>query len=288
MTVPGTSAARGRRRKIAWELVACGYSGHTLIGTDAAELRDADALFARDQPPVRWHRCLRCDSWVVLELPRAPAHRYPPEREEIALPLRGKPLREKIVLRAIAVDRAFHFLILGLLGVAILAFAGHEQSLRSTYYRLLTDLQSGVAGGPVQSSGHVGILHELDRLFSLRSGTLTEVGFGLLAFAALEGVEALGLWYVKRWAEYLTFLATSILLPLEVYEIIHRRSGLKIFGFLINLAVVVYLLFAKRLFGLRGGGKADEAERQRDVGWAALERTTPPPGVPLTPGAGVA
>ena len=66
--------------------------------------------------------------------------------------------------------------------LAVLAFAGHETSLRDTYYRVLTDLQGGVAGGPVQSTGHVGILHELDRLFSLRSGTLHEVGFGLLAY----------------------------------------------------------------------------------------------------------
>ena len=49
----------------------------------------------------------------------------------------------------------------------------------------------------------------------------------------------------------------------------------KVIAFLINVAVVVYLLWAKRLFGLRGGAAADEAERERDVGWAALERATP-------------
>src|SRR5205085_11694300 len=101
-------------------------------------------------------------------------------------------------------------------------------------------------------------LHELDKLFSLRSGTLRGVGIALLAYGVLEGVEAIGLWLTKRWAEYLTFVATTILLPLEVYEIIHRQSALKIIGFIINVAVVIYLLFAKRLFGLRGGGAADE------------------------------
>ncbi len=43
----------------------------------------------------------------------------------------------------------------------------------------------------------------------------------LLAYAALEGMEAVGLWLVKRWAEYLTFVATTILLPLEVYELVN-------------------------------------------------------------------
>jgi uncharacterized membrane protein (DUF2068 family) len=80
----------------------------------------------------------------------------------------------------------------------------------------------------------------------------------------------------KRWAEYLTFIATTILLPLEIYEIIHKQSVLKIIGFIINLAVVFYLLFDKRLFGLRGGGAAEQRERERDMTWEALDRATPP------------
>jgi uncharacterized membrane protein (DUF2068 family) len=273
---PGTHPGKRPRRKIDWELVVCGLRGHELVGVDAAELRPEDTLFTRDEGPVRWHRCLRCDSWVALPRPEQPGRRHPPDRHEIAVPLRGKALRDKVVLRLIAIDRAFHFLILGLLGVAVLAFAANQDSLRKSFYRVLTDLQGGVAGGPVQNSGHVGILRELDRLFSLRSGTLREVGIALIAFAVLEGIEAVGLWFAKRWAEYLTFLATTILLPLEVYEIINRGTPLKVIGFLINLAVVIYLLFAKRLFGLRGGGAADERERARDMGWEALERGAPP------------
>jgi hypothetical protein len=43
----------------------------------------------------------------------------------------------------------------------------------------------------------------------------------------------------------------------------------------VNIAIVIYLLLAKRLFGLRGGAAADEAERERDVGLQALERAMP-------------
>jgi uncharacterized membrane protein (DUF2068 family) len=282
---PGTHHPRPRR-KVDWELVACGFRGHTIVGTDAAEIRPEDDVLARDQGEVRWYRCLRCDSWVALAPPESPAREHPPGRDEIEVPTRGKALRDKVVLRLIAIDRAFHFVILVLLGVGVIAFAGNETSLRDTYYRILTGLQGGVAGGPVQTSGHVGILHELDKLFSLRSGTLREVGIGLLAYGLLEGVEAIGLWYAKRWAEYLTFLATTILLPLEIYEIIHRRSALKIIGFIINVAVVVYLLFAKRLFGLRGGGKADEELRERDMSWEAIEHSTPPYTALVPGGAG--
>ena len=41
------------------------------------------------------------------------------------------------------------------------------------------------------------------------------------------------------------------------------------------MAVAVYLLYAKRLFGLRGGGRAEQAEREADTGWTAIERATP-------------
>ncbi|PZS10333.1 MAG: DUF2127 domain-containing protein [Solirubrobacterales bacterium] len=279
----GTHPAPRPRHKVDWELVACGLGGHTLIGTDAAELRAQDAILARERSSVRWYRCLRCDGWLALPPPQHPARVHPPDREEIVLPLRGKALRDKVVLRVIACDRALHFLILMLLGVGVLAFTSNRTSLHDAYYRILTALQGGVAGGPVQSSGHVGILHELDRLFSLRSGTLREVGIALLAYGLLEGVEAVGLWLVKRWAEYLTFLATAILLPFEVYEILHSGTALKIVGFIINLAVVFYLSYAKRLFGLRGGGAVDDAERARDMSWEALDHTAPPSAVASVP-----
>jgi uncharacterized membrane protein (DUF2068 family) len=249
--------------------------GHVLLGADAEELRPEDALIARDCGSVRWLRCLRCDCWVGQPRPANPTRRHPPDRAEIEIPTRGKALRDKIVLRLIAVDRVLHFLILSLLGIGVFAFAADRQSLRAAFYRILTALQGGVAGGPVQTSGHVGIIGELDKLFSLSAGTLRVVGIALLAYGLMEGIEAVGLWFTKRWAEYLTFLATTILLPFEIYEIVDRGTVLKVIGFLINLAVVIYLLWAKRLFGLRGGGRVDEELRARDMSWEAIERSTP-------------
>ncbi|HEY2160820.1 MAG TPA: DUF2127 domain-containing protein [Solirubrobacteraceae bacterium] len=264
------------RRRIGWELVVCGWKGHVLVGTDAAKLRPQDALVAREYDGYRWYRCLRCDSWIPLPPPVEPAREHPPERDEIEIPARGQALRDKIVLRLIAVDRAFHFVVLALLGVVVLILAANQKTAHGDFERVLTALQGGVAGGPVQTRGHVGILGELDKLFSLRAHTLYVVGIALLAYGALEGIEAVGLWFAKRWAEYLTFIATALLLPLEVYEIVNRVSVLKVIGFAINVAIVIYLVYAKRLFGLRGGGRVDEARRAASMSWRELESTAPP------------
>ena len=49
---------------------------------------------------------------------------------------------------SIAVNRAVHFFVLGLLGFAILLFASHRATFRDRFYRVVTDLQGGaVAGG---------------------------------------------------------------------------------------------------------------------------------------------
>jgi uncharacterized membrane protein (DUF2068 family) len=270
---------RRARRRTAWELVVCGFRGHLLPAADAAELRAEDSILAFEHQGVRWCHCLRCDTWTPIAGPAEPAREHPPNRSEIEIPARGKALRDKIVLRLIALDRVLHFLILVSLGIAVLLLSRHEHAAHAEFERVLAAIQGGVAGGPVQTTGRVGFIAELDKLFSLRAHTLRTVGIALLAYGLLEGTEAVGLWLLKRWAEYLTFIATAILLPFEVYELVNRVSILKIIGFLINLAVVIYLIWAKRLFGLRGGGAVDERQREADVSWEAIERSLPRPAV---------
>src|SRR4051812_38589978 len=114
---PGVHRERPSRfvPRFHYELLVCGLAGHALVGLDAHHLRPQDGAVARDIGGVRWHRCLRCDSWLPLTDPPPPERDPPPARNEIELPLRGRPLRDKVVLRLIAINRAVHFAVLGLL-----------------------------------------------------------------------------------------------------------------------------------------------------------------------------
>jgi uncharacterized membrane protein (DUF2068 family) len=283
---PGTERPRRFRPKLRYELVDCAMHGHAILGTDAAALRAEDGLFARESGGLRWYRCLRCDSWLALTPPDHPTREYPPARDDITLPLRGKALRDRYVLRLIAIDRALHFLILSALAAAVFLFASDRAALNAQFTRILNDLQGGT-GGPMTTSRH-GIVHDLQYLFAVNIENLYWVGVAIAAYALLEGVEAVGLWLGKRWAEYLTFVATIVFIPYEIYELAKSITALKIVTLVINVAIAVYLLYAKRLFGLRGGGKAERAEHEVDTGWPAIERATPasvpePTTPPATP-----
>jgi uncharacterized membrane protein (DUF2068 family) len=75
-----------------------------------------------------------------------------------------------------------------------------------------------------------------------------ELFFGIvaLAYGALEGTEAYGLFRRRRWGEWLTVVATSLLLVPEVWEIAKKPTLLKVGGLIVNLAIVAYLLWRLR------------------------------------------
>ncbi len=118
-------------------------------------------------------------------------------------------------------------------------------------------------------------MHRIDDLLNLPADKLHLIGLALAAYALLQAAEGVGLWLQKRWAEYLAVVSTAAFLPLELYELYESVTVLKVIALVVNIAILVYLLFAKRLFGLRGGGRVDEELRERDMGWEALAQRAP-------------
>jgi hypothetical protein len=136
---------------------------------------------------------------------------------------------------------------------------------------------TGGSGGPDAVGG---ILGKFRHLFLIRSATLQKIGIVVIAYAALEATEMVGLWLAKRWSEYLTFVATIVFVPFEIYELTKSITTLKVVALVLNLAIAAYLLLAKRLFGARGGYQAEHARKVALGGWAALEAAGSPPGDP--------
>lgn len=63
------------------------------------------------------------------------------------------------------------------------------------------------------------------------------------AYAALRFIEAYGLWKERTWAEWMAFVTGTLLLPLEIRELLRGLTLLRCALFSGNVAVVSYMLY---------------------------------------------
>ena len=146
------------------------------------------------------------------------------------------PSRSRRFLRVIALERIARGVLLLAAGVYLLFH------LSSDFGRLADHAIRAIELDPRRPFLHrvVAYLHRL-HASELRIAALFALGYG-----TLELVEGTGLWLDQLWAEYLTVIATSLLLPFEVYELAHRPSFWKAGGIVVNVAIVVYLAYLLR------------------------------------------
>ena len=86
----------------------------------------------------------------------------------------------------------------------------------------------------------------LEKASNLTPDKIKELGLGSMIYAGLFLTEGIGLWLEKRWAEWLTVIITSSLIPIEIYEIYRHPTAIKIAVLLINIAIVAYLVYRIR------------------------------------------
>ena len=86
----------------------------------------------------------------------------------------------------------------------------------------------------------------VSRVSGIDRAHLKAIGAGTFFYAVLHTVEGVGLLLRRHWAEYLTIVATGLLLPVEVYEIARKTSALRVTVLLGNLAILVYLVVKVR------------------------------------------
>jgi uncharacterized membrane protein (DUF2068 family) len=189
------------------------------------------------------------------------------------VPLRGRALRDLAILRVIAVDKGVRAVLAAAVAVTVVIVARHAPGLHDSLLRILATINgenpeaTAVLRPPTE-----GWLGRVDWLLRQKSSTLDEVGGAIAAYAALNAAEAVGLWRMRRWGEYLSAIATGAFIPLELYEVKEQVTVLRVGALVVNVAIVAWLVWSKRLFGLRGGAHAEHALRMRDCTVEAVRR----------------
>jgi uncharacterized membrane protein (DUF2068 family) len=237
-----------------WSLRACARKGHVTYAPTEADLR---TRLRTATPAGEAWRCLRCGDFVIGE-----PHGTGPADEAPPVP-RGRVLRDLFILRILAVERAIRGLLILLLVYGVVKFKDRQADLRRAFDEDMPLLRP-LADKLNFNLDDSGVVHTIQRVLALETKTLVWIAVGLTVYALIEIVEGVGLWYAMRWAEYLTVVATAAFLPLEIYELTEKITWLRVGALLFNIAAVIYLLWAKRLFGLRGGHRAVEAERHSE------------------------
>ncbi|HEV7362607.1 MAG TPA: DUF2127 domain-containing protein [Mycobacterium sp.] len=231
-----------------WELVTCALAGHVTYAPDEQVL--ADRLSGTTGLGEVW-RCLRCGEFTIGE-PHGRGH-----AEDAPMIMRGKALRQAIIIRALAVERLFRAVVIVLAAYAVWKFRGARGSIQATLDRDLPIFRA--AGFKVDQ---MTVVHELEKALTAKPSTLALLTLMLTAYALIEVLEGVGLWLLKRWGEYFAVIATSVFLPLEIHDLAKGITMTRVVTFSINILAVIYLLISKRLFGLRGGRKAYDEERR--------------------------
>ncbi|MEP7179470.1 MAG: DUF2127 domain-containing protein [Pseudonocardiales bacterium] len=231
-----------------WNLRHCSRKGHVTYAPTEPAYR---AKLEAGTPLGEAWRCLRCGAYVLGE----PDGTGPADDAPVLL--RGKALRSAFILRALAIERWGRGLVIALLGVAVFRLRSTQVSLQELFDRDVSALRPffDQIHFNVQDSSTV---HAIQKLLNAKPSTLNLIAMGLLFYGALQVVEGIGLWSLKRWGEYVAVVGTTLFIPLEVYEVTEKASWLKVAALLVNVAAVLYLLLSKRLFGLRGGHRAYE------------------------------
>jgi len=134
-------------------------------------------------------------------------------------------------LRLVAVFKFGKAVLLAIVGLGTLKLldpgvAAHAQSwgaavATSADRRLVQHLLAGAAGLP--------------------PGRLEVLAIGAFLYAALFTTEGVGLWLARRWAEYLTLVATASFVPIEAFEVARQPSLPRVGALVLNLGVVAYI-----------------------------------------------
>jgi uncharacterized membrane protein (DUF2068 family) len=170
---------------------------------------------------------------------RDPAVREDKEASHVQQPTEqptAATARHDRLLPWIAAERTFRAVVL--LGVGIALVSHPHANWASEVARLAGRLGLDPKDNWVQR-----VIHDLSKI---RTHQDLVFGVAAIAYGVLEGAEAYGLFKRRRWGEWLTVVATSLLFIPEIWELTKSATFLKVGAVVVNVAVVLYLLWRLR------------------------------------------
>lgn len=236
-----------------WSLYRCGRDGHITYAPDEPHLRERLGANTADGP--LW-QCLRCGTYV----PGTP-HGSGPAVSAPAI-RRGKEIRGEVILRLFAIERMIRVVIFAAVAYGIWRFAGSRLTITQAINRDIPIIRTFAR--QLGFSLNHSLLEKIHSLLHVSSSNLHLLAFGVAGLAAVSAIEAFALWQAHRWGEYFAMIVTCLGLPFEVYELSKAVTITKALLFALNLLLVFYLVYTRRLFGARGGKEAYEARLRAD------------------------
>lgn len=138
-------------------------------------------------------------------------------------------------LRTIAVVEAAKGVLVTLVGLGLARLAIGDQ---------------GAIGEQIVEEFHLNPANKMPHIF-LMAADSSDSKLWLFAFAAavysgIRFAEGWGLWFERRWAEWVTVVGAAIYVPVEIYELTISITVIKVTLLVLNILIVVYLCQALR------------------------------------------
>jgi uncharacterized membrane protein (DUF2068 family) len=149
-----------------------------------------------------------------------------------------RPVRRSGLLGWIIAFKAMKSVVLTALGVALLT-TRHSDPV-AVLMRLALAIH-------LPASSHL-LDRAITALSTLTVSQQTTLAVTAFAYAALMAAEGIALSVRKPWARWFTVVASSSLVPIELYEIVREVHPVRVVVLIINVAIVVYLWRQREIF----------------------------------------
>jgi uncharacterized membrane protein (DUF2068 family) len=133
-------------------------------------------------------------------------------------------------LLAIVIYKCFTVGLLLMVGIGLFAIAKNDDALFAFAEEyMMTGKREMIKSG-------------LMKVVSIPPKSMQFGGIVASIYAVVNAIEAVGLWQQRAWATIMVVGIVGLTIPIEIYEIFHKVSFVKIAVFAVNIAMFVYLL----------------------------------------------